>query len=81
MPKVRRQGVPPAVLEHLRVRLIEREVPAAQLTLFAQWLNGESEEPAGRWFKRFPGMIVCGEGELMKTFLRPGQAPAGEELP
>jgi len=25
-------------------------------------------------------MIVCGEGELIKTFLLPGQAPDGQEI-
>jgi hypothetical protein len=25
-------------------------------------------------------MIVCGEGELVKTFLVPGQAPHGQEV-
>jgi hypothetical protein len=26
------------------------------------------------------GMIACGDGELIKTFLRLGQAPLGEEV-
>jgi hypothetical protein len=34
----------------------------------------------GRCYKRFSGMIVCGEGELVKTFLRTGQVPSGEQL-
>ena len=34
----------------------------------------------GGWFKRFSGMTVCGEGELVKTFLRKGQAASGEEV-
>jgi hypothetical protein len=34
----------------------------------------------GKWFKRFSGMTVCGEGELVKTFLRQGQAASGEEV-
>ncbi len=29
---------------------------------------------------RFPEMIVCGEGELVKTFLRLGQIAVGEEV-
>ncbi len=61
-------------------RVREREIGADQLTLLAHWLNGEPEVPADPWFKRFPGMIVCGEGELVKTFLRLGQVPAGEEV-
>jgi hypothetical protein len=27
------------------------------------WLVTEPEVPEGQWFKRFPEMIVCGEGE------------------
>ena len=68
------------MLDHLRTRLLEREINAAQLGLFSHWLDTEPEVPAGRWFRRFPGLIVCGEGELVKTFLRPGQVPDGEEL-
>ena len=80
MPKIRRRGVPRAVLDHLRTRLLEREINAAQLDLFSHWLDAEPEVPAGRWFKSLPGLIVCGEGELVKTFLRPGQVPSGKEI-
>jgi hypothetical protein len=80
MPKVRRRNVPRAVLEHLLDRIQDREIPAEQLGLLADWLDGEPKVPSGRWFKRFPKMIACGEGELIKTFLRDGQAPAGEEV-
>jgi hypothetical protein len=72
--------VPRAVLDHLRTRMIEREIGPEQLGLLAQWLDTEPEVPAGPWFKRLPGMIACGEGELVKTFLRLGQAPSGEEV-
>ena len=80
MPKVRRHGVPRAVLDHLGARVLEREIGADQLALLAHWLNGEPEVPVGPWFKRFPGMIACGEGELVKTFLRLGQVPSGQEV-
>ena len=80
MPKVRRHGVPRAVLDHLGARVLEREIGTDQLTLLARWLNGEPEVPAGPWFKRFPGMIACGEGEMVKTFLRLGQVPSGQEV-
>lgn len=80
MPKIRRRGVPRGVLDHLRVRFREREISVEQLDLFARWLDAEPEVPTGRWFKRFPSLIVCGEGELVKTFLRPGQVPDGEEV-
>jgi hypothetical protein len=80
MPKIRRQNLPPALLNHLLDRITEREIPAHQLGQFADWLVTDPEVPEGRWFKRFPEMIVCGEGALVKTFLRPGQVPAGEEV-
>jgi hypothetical protein len=38
------------------------------------------EVPQGKWFKRFPEMTVCGEGELIKTFLPLGQVPEGREV-
>jgi hypothetical protein len=41
----------------------------------------EPEVSVGKWFKRFPGMIARGEGEYLKTFLRAGQVPEGEEVP
>jgi hypothetical protein len=62
------------------VRVRDREISKEQLGLLAQWLKTDPEVPAGPWFKRFPGMIACGEGELIKTFLRLGQAPMGEEV-
>ena len=80
MPKIRRDNLPPALLNHLLDRITAREISANQLGQFADWLVSEPEVPEGRWFKRFPEMIVCGESALIKTFLRPGQVPAGEEL-
>jgi hypothetical protein len=62
MPKVRRSRLPRALLEHLLDRIREREIPADQLSLLAEWLDGVPKVPAGKWFKRFPKMIVCGEG-------------------
>ena len=80
MPKIRRQNVPPALLNHLLNRIAERHISANQLGKFADWLVTEPEVPEGQWFKRFPEMIVCGEGELVKTFLRAEQVPVGEEV-
>lgn len=67
-------------MQHLLDRIQQRHIAADQLGLLAAWLDLEPEVPVGRWFKRFPGMTVCGEGELVKTFLTPGQAPVGDEL-
>jgi hypothetical protein len=47
------------------------------LERLATWLDTEPDVPEGLWYKRFQGMTVCGEGELVKTFLLPGQHPKG----
>ena len=80
MPKVRRADIPPPLLQHLLDRIQQRSISADQLGLLAAWLDTQPEVPDGRWFKRFSSMTVCGEGELVKTFLTAMQAPAGEEL-
>lgn len=80
MPRVRRRNVPPALFQHLLDRIHSRQIPASQLELLAKWLDEEPEVPESRWYKRFPGMTVCGEGEFVKTFLLPGQAPKGKRL-
>jgi hypothetical protein len=71
--------LPPVLLDHLIDRIRSREIAAEEVGRFADWLDTEPDVPAGKWFKRFPGMIVCGEGELVKTFLRPGQVAIGNE--
>ncbi len=80
MPKIRRRDLPPALLQHLLDRIKAREISPKQLGEFAQWLDTEPGVPTRRWFKRFSGMIVCGECELVKTFLRSGQLPFGQEV-
>ena len=80
MPKIRRSKLPREVMRHLLDRVYDREISEDQLKLFSKWLDDEPEVSMEKWFKRFPGMIVCGEGELVKTFLRAGQSPTGEEI-
>ena len=80
MPKIRRQKLPRVLIQHLSLRIRQREISLDQMGLFGEWLDTNPEVPEGEWFKRFPGMVVCGEGELVKTFLVPGQAPHGQEL-
>ena len=80
MPKVRRQNVPPAVFQHLLGRIQSRKISATQLEQLARWLDTEPEVPEGEWYKRFSGMTVCGEGELVKTFLLPGQSAKGKRV-
>lgn len=81
MPRVRRQDLPPALFQHLLDRIQQRRIEARQLELLARWLDGEPEVPEGAWHKRFSGMTVCGEGDLVKTFPLPGQSPKGTRLP
>ena len=80
MPKVRRQKLPEALLRHLLTRTRQRSIPDDQIILLAQWLDTDPEVPEGKWFKKFSGLIVCGEGELIKTFLQPGQVATGKEI-
>lgn len=80
MPQIRRHGLPPQLLDHLLDRIRGRKISADQLGLLADWLFTEPEVPDGKWFKRFPRMTVCGEGELIKTFLEIGQSATGKEL-
>ena len=80
MPKVRRQKLPEALLRHLLTRMRQRGISDEQILLLARWLDADPEVPDGKWFRKFPGMTVCGEGELIKTFLIPGQAPDGREI-
>jgi hypothetical protein len=77
MPQVRRKDLPPALFRHLLERIQQRQIDARQLELLARWLDTEPEVPERPWYKRFPGMTVCGEGDLLKTFLTPAQTPKG----
>jgi len=68
------------LFQHLLDRVQSRKISPSQLEQLAKWLDGEPEVPEGLWFKRFSGMTVCGEGELIKTFLLPGRAPKGQSV-
>jgi hypothetical protein len=80
MPRIQRSNLPHPLFAHLLDRIKSRNISADQLGLLADWLDTNPEVPQGKWFKRFPGMIVCGEGELIRTFLTPGQAVEGAEM-
>lgn len=80
MPRVLRADLPPRLFQHLLDRIQDRKIDA-HLELLVRWLDREPEVPVGPWYKRFPGLIVCGEGELIKTFLTPGQHPTGKRVP
>ena len=80
MPCVRRKNFPAPLLAHLLDHIRKRNISANQLGLLADWLDTEPVVPDGKWFKKFSGMIVRGEGELIKTILRPGQLALGQEI-
>lgn len=80
MPRIRRRNLPEPLLAHLLLRIRERNISHEQIILLARWLDTESVVPEGRWFKKFAGFTLCGEGELIKTFLLPGQLPDGAEI-
>jgi hypothetical protein len=78
VPKAKRTGLPPALFHHVLNRTQERKIRADQLELLAQWLDDEPDVPEGDWYEKFSGMTVCGAGELIKSFLLPGQVPRGK---
>ena len=80
MPRIRRECIPEPLMVHLIRRVRQREISTSQLGLLARWLATDPEVPEGQWFKRFPEMVVWGEGELVRTFLRSGQVAVGEEV-
>jgi hypothetical protein len=80
MPKIRRHQLPEPLLVHLLTRMRQRSISHGQIVMLARWLDTEPEVPDGKWFKKFSGMTLCGEGELIKTFLQPGQIAAGKEV-
>ena len=80
MPKIRRRKLPPAIFFHLLERADERRITYEHLEDLYRWMASDPTVPGGKWFKRFPNFTVCGEGELIKTFLEAGQLPFGEEV-
>jgi len=81
MPKILRRNLPVKLYEHLLERVQQRQITGNELTLLIDWLDTLPDVLSGKWFKRFPGMIVCRESELIKTFLTPKQVPIGDEVP
>ncbi|HEX4264325.1 MAG TPA: hypothetical protein VH597_08295 [Verrucomicrobiae bacterium] len=80
MPKIRRENLPQPLLIHLLTRVRQRNISYEQVVLLSHWLDNEPDVLTRKWFKRFPDFTVCGEGELIKTFLIPGQVPDGQEI-
>jgi hypothetical protein len=80
MPKLRRKKLPEAIFRHLLLRARERNITRDQFVELSLWLETDPTVPSAKWFKRFRSFTLCGEGELIKTFLVAGQIPTGEEI-
>jgi hypothetical protein len=80
MPKIQWVDLPPALLDHLFDRLIERQITVEDLYKLKLWRESEPEGPDGPWFKDFGSFKICGEGKFPKTFLLKGQAAKGTPL-
>ena len=80
MPKIQRSNLPPALFNHLLDRIQSRKISANDLASLAAWLDSNPTVPHGDWFKRFPSMIACGTGPLIKTFLTKNQTALGTEV-
>jgi len=79
MAKIQRSDIPRPLLEHLLLRVRDRDIDEDAVQSLAAWLDTNPEVPKGNWFKRFSTMTVCGDGALIKTFLTPAQAPFATE--
>jgi hypothetical protein len=44
-------------------------------------LESDPNVPDGKWFKRFKSGFLAGSGERVSTFLEPGMAADGDEVP
>jgi hypothetical protein len=66
MPKIRRQNLPPALLNHLLDPITEREISFSQLGLFADWLVTEPEVPEGRGSNDFRKWLCAERARSLK---------------
>jgi len=80
VPKIQWTNLPPALRDHLFVRLAERRITADDLYQLKLWRESEPEAPDGEWYKDFGSFKICGEGRFPKTFLMKGQAAKGKAL-
>ena len=80
MPKLQRSNLPPALLNHLLLRVRERGISAQDLMTLLAWIERNPTVPDGGWFKRFAGFTICGRGALIKTFLTAEQSAVGTEV-
>jgi len=67
-------------MEHLVHRFREGRISVADFGALHEWLASNPDVPQGKWYKRFPRLILAGEGSTPRTFLTSGMAPHGEEV-
>ena len=58
----------------------DRSVGEEALKQLAIWMDKNPTVPFDDWYKRFPTFTVCGEGQLVKTFLTVEQTATGMEV-
>jgi len=73
-------GIPVPIRDHLVARMHDRNISLDDLNHLRLWIATQPEVPEGQWYKDFGSFKLCGEGKYPKTFLRPGQAAAGQKL-
>lgn len=80
MPRIKRDGLPKALFEHILLRIQQRGITPEDLGRMAAWMDDQPIVPEEQWFKRFDTFILCGEGELVKTVLTAKQTAMGVEV-
>lgn len=80
MPKLRRFSLPPSLLRHIYRRVMERKIPKQALEQVLYWVESNPTVPDGMWFKRFQGVTLAGNGELILTVLDPDMIAVGTEI-
>jgi hypothetical protein len=80
MPKIKRRNLPLALLARLVDRRQKWSIAYDQIAALADWLETNPEVPNGKWFKDFSSFGVCGQGELIMTFLPRGRLPEGVKV-
>lgn len=58
----------------------QREISMEALQQVLRWIESNPTVPMGDWFKRFPGVTVCGRDSLVRTLLTRQQTAVGAEV-
>jgi hypothetical protein len=81
MPQIETwSSLPTAIRDHLVDRMRDRKISLNDLNHLRLWLETKPFVPAGRWYKDFGSLKLCGEAKHPKTFLTTGQAGQGHRL-